>query len=169
MRLNSFENMFIDQLKDLHSAEKQLAAALPKLADAASTPELKQAFRSHLEETKGHLRSIEQLLGSADASPGRTKCKGMEGLLEEGKDVIEHTGDAAVKDAALIAAAQKCEHYEISGYGTARTFAQQLGNLKAVDVLQTILDQEAKANERLTHLATGQGSPVGINEKAVRH
>ncbi len=168
MRLNTFENMFIDQLQDLYSAEKQLTAALPKLAQAASTPELKMAFENHLQETKGHMQTVEQILRSINEKAGGHKCKGMEGLIEEGKEVIEKRGDSKVKDAALIAAAQKCEHYEIAGYGTARTFAHQLGYTKVVDTLQRILDQEATANELLTKLATGQGSAVAINEQATR-
>lgn len=168
MRLNSFENMFVDQLQDLYSAERQLVSALPKLADAASTPELKRAFEHHLEETKGHVKTLEEILRGLGEKAGGMKCKGMEGLLVEGAEVAEKRGDAAVKDAALIAAAQKCEHYEISGYGTARTFANQLGYSKAVDMLQNTLEQESKTNETLTAIATGQGSPVAINAKAVR-
>lgn len=169
MRLNSFENMFIDQLKDLYSAEKQLAEALPKLADAASTPELKQAFRNHLAETQGHMQTVEKMLTSLDEKAGGHKCKGMEGLIEEGQEVVDKRGDSKVKDAALIAAAQRCEHYEIAGYGTARTFARHLGYTQAADTLQQILDQESKTNELLTKLATGQGSPVAINKEAIQN
>ncbi|MCC6165837.1 MAG: ferritin-like domain-containing protein [Caldilineaceae bacterium] len=168
MRLNSFENMFIDQLNDLYSAEKQLVAALPKLAEAASTPQLKQAFQNHLEQTQGHMQTLEQMLTGMNEKAGGHKCKGMEGLIEEGKEVIGKRGDSKVKDAALIAAAQKCEHYEIAGYGSARTFAQNLGYTQAVDMLQQILDQEGETNKLLTALATGQGSPVAINEQATR-
>lgn len=168
MRLNTFENMFVDQLKDLYSAEKQLVAALPKLADAASNPELQQAFLTHADETKGHMQTVEQLLTGMGEKAGGKKCKGMEGLIEEGQEVISKRGDADVKDAALIGAAQKCEHYEIAGYGTARTFARYLGYTQAADTLQRILDQEGRTDQLLTKLATGQGVPVAINQEAVQ-
>jgi ferritin-like metal-binding protein YciE len=166
MRLNSFENLFADQLNDLYSAEQQLIQALPQMAEAASSPELKQAFTKHLEETKNHAEIVKQLLSSIGEKAGGEKCKGMEGLLKEGTEVVEKRGDDAVKDAALIASAQRVEHYEIAGYGTARTFALQLGNNDAVNRLQEILNQEAKTDELLTKLATGEGAGVAINQEA---
>lgn len=168
MRLNKFENMFVDQLKDLYSAEKQLAAALPKLADAASNQELKQAFMKHADETKGHMQIVEQLLTGLNEKAGGKKCKGMEGLIDEGQELLSKRGDSDVRDAALIGAAQKCEHYEIAGYGTARTFANYLGYTQAADALQRILDQEGRTDQLLTQLATGQGTPVAINQEAVQ-
>lgn len=167
MRLNNFENLYADQLNDLYSAEQQLVQALPKMAEAASTPELKQAFTQHLEETKGHVETVKQLLSAIGEKAGGEKCKGMEGLLEEGEEVVTKRGDDAVKDAALIAAAQRVEHYEIAGYGTARAFALQLGHNDAVNRLQEILNQESNANELLTKIATGEGgAQVAINQEA---
>jgi ferritin-like metal-binding protein YciE len=166
MRLNNFENLFADELNDLYSAEQQLIQALPKMAEAASTPELKQAFTQHLEETKNHAEVVKQLLSAIGAKAGGEKCKGMEGLLKEGEEILTKRGDEAVKDAALIASAQRVEHYEIAGYGTARTFALQLGNNEAANRLQEILNQEFQADELLTKIATGQGERVAINQEA---
>jgi ferritin-like metal-binding protein YciE len=170
MRLNSFENLYADQLNDLYSAETQLIDALPKMAEAASTPELQQAFKKHLEQTKGHAETVKQLLSAIGESGGGEKCKGMEGLLKEGTEIIEKRGDNDVKDAALIAAAQRVEHYEIAGYGTARTFALQLGHNDAVNRLQEILNEESDTDELLTQIATGEGgAEVAINQEAARH
>lgn len=167
MRLNTFENLYADQLNDLYSAEQQLIEALPKMAEAASTPELQGAFMTHLEQTKQHAETVKQLLSSIGESAGGEKCKGMEGLLKEGKEILEKRGDPAVKDAALIAAAQRVEHYEISGYGTARTFAMQLGYNNAVNRLQEILNEESDTDELLTQLATGEGGvQVAVNQEA---
>lgn len=167
MRLNNFENLFADQLNDLYSAENQLIQALPKMAEAATTPELQQAFAQHLEETRGHADIVKQLLSAVGEKAGGEKCKGMEGLLKEGAEVLEKRGDAAVKDAALIAAAQRVEHYEIAGYGTARAMAKQLGNTEAANRLQEILDQEGRADELLTQIATGMnGARSGVNQEA---
>jgi ferritin-like metal-binding protein YciE len=167
MRLNTFENLFVDQLVDLYSAETQLIEALPKMAEAASTPELKEAFTLHLEQTKEHADIVKQLLSAIGESASGEKCKGMEGLLKEGQEIIDKRGDSAIKDAALIAAAQRVEHYEIAGYGTARTFALQLGNNNAVNRLQEILNQEAETDELLTKIATGEGgAEVAINQEA---
>jgi ferritin-like metal-binding protein YciE len=160
MRLNNFENLFADQLVDLYSAETQLAQALPKMAEAASSPELKQAFTRHLEETKRHAEVVKQLLTSI-GEDGSEKCKGMEGLLKEGQEVIDKRGEAAVKDAALIASAQRVEHYEISGYGTARAMAQQLGNSEAANQLEQILEQESRTDELLTQIAMNVQSEMG--------
>lgn len=166
MRLNTFENLFVDQLKDLYSAEQQLIQALPQMAEAASAPDLKQAFTKHLEETRNHAEMVKQMLSSIGESATGEKCKGMEGLLKEGEEILTKRGDDAVKDAALIASAQRVEHYEIAGYGTARTFALQLGNNEAVNRLQEILNQEAKTDELLTKIATGEGADVAINQEA---
>lgn len=166
MRLNNFENMYVDQLNDLYSAENQLVTALPKMAEAATTPQLKEAFMMHLEQTKEHVQIVKQLLTEIGEKAGGEKCKGMEGLLKEGEEVVEKRGDPYVKDAALIAAAQRCEHYEIAGYGTARTFARQLGHNDAANRLQQILDQEGTADKLLTQLATTQGGEPAINREA---
>jgi ferritin-like metal-binding protein YciE len=167
MRLNTFENLYADQLNDLFSAESQLIEVLPKMAEAATTPELQQAFTQHLEQTRQHAETVRGLLSAIGESAGGEKCKGMEGLLKEGKEVLEKRGEPAVKDAALIAAAQRVEHYEIAGYGTARTFALQLGYNDAVNRLQEILNQESYTDEILTRIATGEGgAEVAINQEA---
>lgn len=158
-----FKKLYIDELKDLYSAETQLTTALPKLAKAASAPALQQAFESHLAETKGHVQRLEQIFQGLDRSPKGKKCKGMAGLIEEGAELLEEQGklDAAVLDAGLIGAAQRVEHYEIAAYGTVRTFAQQLGDQAAAQLLQQTLDEEYAADQKLTALAEG-----GLNQAA---
>jgi ferritin-like metal-binding protein YciE len=155
MNLSTLEDLFKDQLKDLYSAEAQLTKALPRMARAATAPELKRAFEEHLEETEGHVQRLQTLAEQLDIKLGRKKCKGMEGLIEEGKEVLDAGGDGAVIDAALIGAAQKVEHYEISAYGTARTLAEQLGLTNAVRTLQETLDEEEATDEKLTQISEG--------------
>ena len=161
MKLNSLEDLFIHELKDLYSAEKQLTEALPKMVEAANTPALQDAFNAHLKETETHLERVHQILQKLNVNPGNAKCDAMEGLIEEGEEIINMKADADVKDAALIGAAQRVEHYEMAGYGTARTFALRLGHIDAADLLQQTLDEEGEANMKLTSLAEN-----GINEKA---
>ncbi len=163
MASGNFQKLYIDQLKDLYSAEKQLTEALPKMAKAASTPELQQAFTMHLAETKEHVQRIEQIFTGLDASPRGKRCKAMEGLIEEGAELLEEKAkwEPEVLDAGLIAAAQRVEHYEIAAYGTARTFAQQLGDTKAVTLLQQTLEEESAADKKLNKLAIGN-----VNAKA---
>lgn len=163
MSVQTLEDLFIDNLKDLYSAEKQLVQALPRMAKAASTPELRRAFQGHLKETRGQVTRIEKIFKGLDARPGGKKCAGMEGLIEEGKEVIkEAEEEGSVLDAGLIAAAQKVEHYEIASYGTVRAWAEVLGYTEAVRLLQETLDEESAANEKLSGLAEG-----GINEEAL--
>ncbi len=166
MKLKNLEELYIDQLKDLYSAEKQLVQALPKMAKAANTPELQQGFETHLEETRNHVERLESIFSRLGSSSGRKKCKGMEGLIEEGKEAIELEGDPHVKDAALIAAAQRVEHYEIAGYGTVRTYAERLGFSQDSDLLQKTLDEEGETDKKLTSLAEGGRFGEGINEQA---
>jgi ferritin-like metal-binding protein YciE len=161
MKLNSLENLYREQLRDLHSAEKQLTVALPKMAEGASSSNLRKAFEQHLKQTEQHVDRLEQIFQEIDLRPSRKKCKGMEGLIKEGEEILNEDGESAVKDAGLIAAAQRVEHYEIAGYGTVRTYAEQLGHKKAASLLQQTLDEESKANEKLTQLAEG-----GINQRA---
>ena len=168
MRLNTLNNLYVDQLKDLYSAERQLVQALPKMAEAANNAELKAAFAAHLQETQGHVKRIEQIFSSLDDTPGGENCKGMKGLIEEGDEIIKRRGKAEIKDAALIAAAQRVEHYEIAGYGVARTFAQQLGYTEAADLLQQTLDEEGEADKKLTSIAEGHMLKAGINEGAMQ-
>lgn len=153
MKLESLEDLFLDELKDLYNAETQLTKALPKMAKAAASEELRTAFENHLAETEKQIERLEQIFEELDESPKGKRCKAMAGLIEEGKELIETDGDDAVKDAALIAAAQKVEHYEIAGYGTVRTCAQLLGKKQAADLLQETLDEEAAADDKLTKLA----------------
>jgi ferritin-like metal-binding protein YciE len=153
MSQESLQDLFTEELKDLYSAEKMLIKALPKMAKAASNEELRQGFEEHLEQTKGHVNRLEQIFERLETSPRGTKCKAMEGLIEEGKEVIEQKAEPAVRDAVLIGAAQKVEHYEIAGYGTARTHATLLGDEEAAQLLQETLDEEAETDKKLTQLA----------------
>ncbi len=155
MKIKSMEDLFIHELKDLYSAEKQMVQGLQKLAKKASREELRTAFEQHLEETRGQVQRLEKIFETLDWSPRGEKCEGMAGLIQEAEEVMENTEDADVLDAALIAAAQKQEHYEISGYGTARTYAQMLGRQDAARLLQQTLDEESAADERLNQLAEG--------------
>jgi ferritin-like metal-binding protein YciE len=153
MKLNSLHDLYVDELKDLYNAESQILKALPKMVKAASSPDLAQAFQNHLEETEGQVGRLDRIFKKLDVSPKGKKCKAMEGLLEEGKEVIEQDADPIVRDAALIAAAQRVEHYEMAGYGCVRTFAQLLGYDDASDLLQETLDEEGAADKKLTELA----------------
>lgn len=161
MHLNSMVDLFLHEIRDLHSAERQLIKALPKMARGAHSKELKEAFESHLEQTKNHLNRLDRVLEMLGKTSRGPVCKAMEGLLEEGAELLETEGDAEVKDAALIGAAQRVEHYEIAGYGTARTFAELIGNHEAAELLQQTLDEERTTDERLTDLAMAK-----VNERA---
>jgi ferritin-like metal-binding protein YciE len=143
----------VDELKDLYSAEKQLVKALPKMAKNASNPELKEAFTNHLQETEGHVERLEQIFEMLGERAGGKKCKGMEGLIEEAKELLEEDATEEVLDAGLISKAQHVEHYEIAGYGTVRTYARQLGLDDQAELLQETLDEEGKTDELLTQLA----------------
>ncbi len=149
----SFEDLFEQQIMDLYDAEHRITEALPKMADAASSSQLKQAFLSHLAETQQHVSRLEQIFGMVGQEPKREACAAMKGLLAEGDQMIKATAAPHIKDAALIAAAQRVEHYEMSGYGTARTFAQNLGHSEAAELLQTTLDEERSADKKLTAIA----------------
>jgi ferritin-like metal-binding protein YciE len=145
--------LLVDQLKDLYSAENQIIKALPKMAKAATSPDLKRAFERHLEETRRQVDRLNQIGETLGVKLTGKKCKGMEGLIEEGKEVIEEGFEEDVLDAGLIGAAQKVEHYEIAGYGTARTHAEMLGHSKVARLLQQTLDEEGAADKKLTQLA----------------
>lgn len=153
MELNTLKDLYIHELKDLYSAEKQLIKALPKMAKASTNPELADGFKTHLEETKIHAERLEKLLASHDQTTRGPKCKGMEGVVAEGAEMIEEEADDEVRDAGLIAAAQRVEHYEIAGYGTARTYAELLGDKEGVKMLQQTLDEESATDEKLTAAA----------------
>lgn len=153
MKLHSLDDLFVDELRDLYSAENQIIKALPKMIKAASSAELRNAFEEHLQQTKEHAQRLEQIFDQLDASPKGKKCKGMEGLIEEGKEIIEDAVEPSVCDAALIAAAQRVEHYEMAGYGCARTYANMLGKEDAAGLLQQTLAEEKETDEKLTHIA----------------
>ena len=155
MNLDNLRDVFHEQLKDIYSAEKQLTEALPKMVQAASEQDLKNAFSMHLEQTKGHLEQVRDLLDRMDVNPGNKKCKAMEGLVEEGDEMAKERGDKDARDVGLIAAAQKVEHYEIATYGSLRTWARMLGDSNAAQTLQEILDEEYDADNKLDKLAEG--------------
>ncbi|HLU49586.1 MAG TPA: ferritin-like domain-containing protein, partial [Planctomycetota bacterium] len=140
-------------LEDLYDAEKRLTTALPKMVDAATSPELKTALRDHEGETRAQINRLEGVFSRLQRTPTRETCEAMKGLIREGEEMISARGDDAVRDAAIIAAAQRVEHYEIAAYGTARTFAQQLGWNEIADALQSILDEEVAADHKLTEIA----------------
>lgn len=162
MSLDSLEKLFVEEVRDILNGERQLLTALPKMAKAADSADLSQAFTKHLRETEGHVDRLETILKDLGQAPRGKQCKGMEGLIEEGKEKLEEKGEAAVLDAALIAAAQKVEHYEIATYGCLRTYAQLLGNTQAVRLLEQTLSEEEAADKKLTQLGEG-----GINQAAV--
>jgi ferritin-like metal-binding protein YciE len=168
MKLGSLQDVFAHELNDLRSAEEQLVSALPKMAGAASSGELREAFENHLKETRGHLERIEDLLATRGVARSAEVCKAMQGLIKEGEEIVKAEGDPMAKDAALIAAAQRVEHYEIAAYGTAVTLAGQLDLDDAKDTLGQTLDEEANADRLLTKIATGGIFSEGINQKAAR-
>ena len=147
------KELYIDELKDLYSAENQLLKALPKMAKAASSDELRQGFEKHLEQTRGHVERLEQIFELLEESPKGKKCMGMEGLIKEGGEVIGEDFEGAVMDAALIGAAQRVEHYEIAAYGTASEFAKILGENEHISLLEQTLQEEKETDEKLTALA----------------
>lgn len=167
MQLTSLRSLFISELKDLYSAETQLLDALPKMANAATHNELKTAFRDHLEETRGQVDRLERVFRQLGETPGGETCEAMKGLIKEGEEIIGEEGNSDVKDAALIAAAQRVEHYEIAGYGTVVTYAKKLDLDDVADLLGKTLDQEKSADSKLNKLATGGVFAGGINEEAM--
>ena len=160
MALKTLHDLYVNELKDLYNAEHQLLKALPKMAKAASSPDLAKAFTDHLAETEGQIERLETIFAELEVSPRGKQCKAMEGLLEEGKEVMAEDADPSVMDAALISAAQRVEHYEMAGYGTVRTYARLLGYKGAARVLQQTLNEEGKTDHLLTRLA------VSINVRA---
>ena len=167
MKLTTLDKLLEDTLKDIYSAENQLVKALPKMAKAATAPGLKEAFTAHLEETRGQVERLNEIaehLGISRLS-GK-KCAAMEGLIEEGKEVLETDGEPALIDEALILAAQRVEHYEISAYGSARTIAEHLGHSQVAKLLQETLDEESAADEKLTDISMNEVLPaVGVEEE----
>ena len=153
MKLESLHDLYVDELRDLYSAESQLIKAIPKMAKAASSSELRDGFETHWKQTQQHAARLEQILKKLNTNPKGKKCKAMEGLLEEGKEIMEEEAEPAVMDAALIAAAQKVEHYEIASYGTVCTWADLLGQAQALRLLQQTLEEEKETDATLSQLA----------------
>lgn len=164
MNLDTLKELYVNELRDLYNAEGQLVKALPKMAKAASSDELKEAFEKHLEQTKGHMERLEEVFEEiGEKTKGKT-CHAMKGLIEEGSEVLKAEGEDSVLDAAMIVAAQKVEHYEIAGYGSVRTFAQLLGQDKSAELLQQTLDEESETNELLNKLAEDIVNPEALME-----
>jgi ferritin-like metal-binding protein YciE len=153
MAENGLRELYLDELKDLYNAENQLIKALPKLAKASTSDELREGFEEHLEQTKGHVERLEQIFEAMDESPKGKKCAGMEGLVKEGSEVMDEDFEGAVMDAALIGAAQRVEHYEIAAYGTVIAFANQLGESEHASLLKETLEEEKETDEKLTSLS----------------
>jgi len=162
MELESLKDLYIHELKDLFSAENQIIKALPKMAKAATNDKLVAGFKEHLEQTKEHANRLEEILQSHDESTRGPKCKGMEGVIAEGDEMIKEDAEDEVKDAGLISAAQRVEHYEMAGYGSARTYAELLGDNKGAKLLQKTLDEETVTDRKLSELAK-----TSINIQAV--
>jgi ferritin-like metal-binding protein YciE len=161
MKLNSLHDLYITELKDLYDAENRITKALPKMAEAANSQELRNAFEQHLEQTRRHTQRLEQIFQQLDESPKGQKCKGIEGIIDEGEDMMDEDAPAAVSDAALIGAAQRVEHYEIAAYGTVRTYAMRLGFQDQARLLNETLQEEGETDKKLTSLAESY-----INEEA---
>ena len=153
MKIETMQDLFLSQIMDLYDAEQRLVKALPKMAEAAISPQLRDAFESHLDETEQHVGRLEQIFERMGKKAKAETCDAMKGLISEGEDVVSGTDELPVRDAGLIAAANRVEHYEIAAYGSARTFAEQLGLGDAVRLLQLTLDEEKKADQKLTQLA----------------
>jgi ferritin-like metal-binding protein YciE len=164
MEMDSLRKLYVDELKDLYSAEKQILQALPRMAKKTKNEQLKKAFETHVEETRGQVERLDRIFELLGKSSRGKKCKGMEGLLEEGKEMMQEDMEPEVMDAALIASAQKVEHYEIAGYGTVRTYAQLLGEDQHVKLLQQTLDEEGKTDKLLTQLAESSINVEALQE-----
>ena len=166
MGFHSLKDVLQEQLEDLHSAETQLVDALPKMAQAANHDELRKAFEHHLDETREHVKRLDEALGELGVSKPTEVCKGMKGLIAEGEELMKKDGDPTAKDAALIGAAQRVEHYEIAGYGTARQLADDCGFDGIRDLMDQTLDEESQADTLLTKIATGGMFKSGVNQAA---
>lgn len=163
MKFETMEDLFVSEIQDLYDAEKRLVKALPGMAEAAQSPELRQAFEKHLGQTEGHVRRLENVFHELGKDPKATTCAAMKGLVKEGETVISDMDESALRDAGLIAAANRVEHYEIAAYGSARTFAQTLGMSNAANLLAQTLQEEKAADQKLTQIAEGM-----INDRALR-
>lgn len=166
MKENGFHELLVDQLRDLYDAEQQITQALPGVIDAVATDELRGALGHHLEVTHGHVERLDRIFSDLGETPTGKSCKGMRGLLEEGEEAIKSHPAGVLRDALIIAGAQRIEHYEISGYGTVKTWAEELDLDDVIDLLEDTLDEEAEADEKLTVIATGGLLTEGVNEAA---
>jgi ferritin-like metal-binding protein YciE len=166
MSFNSLKDVLQEQLEDLHSAEEQLVKALPKMAQAAHHDELREAIEHHLQETREHLKRVDDALGELGISSSTEECKAMKGLIAEGEELMQKDGDPIAMDAALIGAAQRVEHYEIAAYGTARQLADDCGYDSIRDLMDQTLDEESQADKLLTKIATGGMFKSGVNQQA---
>lgn len=166
MKENTFQGLFVDHLRDLYDAEQQITQALPGVIEAVSAAELRKALEHHLEVTHGQIERLERIFSELGETPGGKSCKGMEGLVEEADEAVQEHSSGALRDALIIAGAQRIEHYEISGYGTAKAWAEELELEDVVDLLDETLDEEAEADERLNAIATGGLLTEGVNETA---
>jgi ferritin-like metal-binding protein YciE len=162
MKLESLKDLYVEQLKDLYSAENQLVEALPKMAEKANAPDLRKGFQDHLRQTEQHVKRLERIFKDLKVSPGGKECEGMKGLVKEGEEMMKMKGEPSAIDAGLIAAAQRVEHYEIAGYGTVRTYAELLERDEHVSLLEQTLREEEETDERLTELAESH-----VNEEAL--
>ena len=166
MKENTFHDLFVDQLRDLYDAEQQITQALPGVIEAVSSEELRRALEHHLELTHGHVERLKQIFSDLGEPATGKSCKGMEGLLQEGEEAVKNHPSGFLRDALIIAGAQRIEHYEISGYGTAKAWAEELDLEDVVDLLDDTLDEEAEADEKLSAIATGGLLSEGVNETA---
>ncbi len=166
MKLASLRYLYIDELQDLYSAETQLTEALPQMAVAARNPDLKKAFRDHLDQTYGHIQRLETIFEQLEITPVGEVCEAMQGLIAESQEMVDDYGDPDVRDVALIACAQRVEHYEIAAYGATRTFAKHLGYDEHVKLLQDTLNEEGEADKLLTTIAEGGWFTSGLNQEA---
>lgn len=164
METNTLKQLYVDELRDIYDAEKQLIKALPEMAEAATSEELRSGFEGHLEQTREHARRLEQIFSALGEKPTGKKCKGMQGLVTEGSEMIEEDFEGDVKDAGLISAAQRVEHYEIAAYGTVRTYASILGAQDAVSLLEKTLAEEKETDQKLTELAEGINAQAAMSE-----
>jgi ferritin-like metal-binding protein YciE len=163
MKIETMDDLFLEQIEDLYDAEQRLVKALPKMAEASTSAQLRQAFESHLEQTRGHVRRLETIFREIGKDAKAETCDAMKGLIEEGEDLIDDIENTTLRDAGLIAAANRVEHYEIAGYGSAKSFAKQLGLKNAVTLLEQTLQEEKEADRKLTALAETM-----VNEEALR-
>ena len=168
MRLETLQNLYVSELQDLYSAETQLIDALPRMVAAARHDNLKKGLQDHLIQTHDHVHRLEKIFDELEITPGQETCEAMQGLIQEGEETLNAYGDPDVKDAALIAAAQRIEHYEIAVYGTARTFARHLGFDEHAKTLQQTLNEEGAADHHLTKLAEGDWFSSGLNKEAAQ-